>query len=80
VRLGVARLPAAASWMHIYGAALMAGIGFTMSLFFVGVAFGNQGPLALSAKAGVLAGSLASAVLGALFLLVATRRRAPTTG
>ena len=76
VRLGVARLPAGASWMHIYGAALMAGIGFTMSLFFVGVAFGNQGPLPLSAKVGVLAGSLASAVLGAAFLALAARGKA----
>lgn len=76
VRLGVARLPAGASWMHIYGAALMAGIGFTMSLFFVGVAFGNQGPLSLSAKVGVLAGSLASAVLGAAFLALAARGKA----
>jgi len=74
VRLGVARLPAGANWMHIYGAALMAGIGFTMSLFFAGVAFANQPALTLSARVGVLAGSLASAVLGAAFIVFAARR------
>ena len=71
VRLGMARLPAGASWMHIYGAALMAGIGFTMSLFFAGVAFANQPALSLSARIGVLAGSLASAVLGAAIIALA---------
>lgn len=78
VRLGIARLPAGATWMRVYGAALMAGIGFTMGLFFAAVVFGNQPVFSLSAKIGVLAGSLASAVLGALFLLLATPRRAPT--
>lgn len=76
VRLGIARLPAGAGWMHIYGAALFAGIGFTMSLFFAGVAFGTQDIFALSAKVGVLAGSLASAVLGAAFLALAARSKA----
>jgi NhaA family Na+:H+ antiporter len=76
VRLGMARLPAGASWMHIYGAALMAGIGFTMSLFFAGVAFANQPALSLSARVGVLAGSLVSAVLGAAFIMVAARPKA----
>lgn len=75
VRLGLARLPAGAGWMHVYGAALMAGIGFTMSLFFAGVAFSGEPALSLSARVGVLAGSLASALLGAAFIVIAARRR-----
>jgi NhaA family Na+:H+ antiporter len=75
VRLGVARLPAGASWMHVYGAALMAGIGFTMSLFFAGVAFAGDPALSLSARVGVLAGSFVSAVLGAAVILLTARRR-----
>ena len=55
-------------------AALMAGIGFTMSLFFAGVAFANQPALTLSARVGVLAGSLVSAVLGAIVIVLAARR------
>lgn len=74
VRLGLARLPSDAGWMDVYGAALMAGIGFTMSLFFTGVAFAGDSGLALSARVGVLAGSLASALLGAAFILAAARR------
>lgn len=75
VRLGLARLPSGAGWMDVYGAALMAGIGFTMSLFFAGVAFAGDPLLGLSARVGVLAGSLASALLGAAFILAAARRR-----
>lgn len=74
VRLGIARLPEGAGWMHIYGAGLMAGIGFTMSLFFAAVVFANQPALSLSAKVGVLGGSLASAILGTVFLVLASRR------
>lgn len=78
VRLGVARLPPGACWMHIYGVGLIAGIGFTMSLFFAGVALTNQPLFSLSAKVGVLSGSLASAALGSAFLAwVARRSTAP---
>ena len=75
VRLGLARLPVGAGWMDVYGAALMAGIGFTMSLFFAGVAFAGDPVLSLSARIGVLAGSFVSAALGAAFILLAARRR-----
>jgi len=74
VRLGVADLPHGTRWSHLAGAALLAGVGFTMSLFFAGLAFGTSDALALSAKSGVLAGSLVSAALGIAFLqLVAAR-------
>lgn len=68
VRLGVAQLPHGARWPQIAGASMLAGIGFTMSLFFAGVAFGTNDALALSAKVGVLVGSVASAAIGITFL------------
>jgi len=74
IRLGVARLPRGAGWAHTAGAAILAGIGFTMSLFFAGLAFGTLDALALSAKIGVLAGSLMSAALGIALLAVVGRR------
>lgn len=67
-RLGLAQLPHGAHWPHLAGASFLAGIGFTMSLFFAGLAFGTSDALALSAKIGVLAGSVASAALGIAFL------------
>ncbi len=39
VRAGLASLPRGTAWTHIYGAALMAGIGFTMSLFITNLAY-----------------------------------------
>lgn len=39
VRTGLASLPRGTAWTHIYGAALMAGIGFTMSLFITNLAY-----------------------------------------
>lgn len=64
VRVGAARLPSFVSWHQIYGAAVLAGIGFTMSLFFAALAFRGSTELALSAKVGVLTGSLLSATVG----------------
>lgn len=39
VRAGLASLPRGTAWSHMYGAALMAGIGFTMSLFITNLAY-----------------------------------------
>jgi NhaA family Na+:H+ antiporter len=57
VRSGLAPLPSGVNWRHIYGAAVLGGVGFTMSLFIAGLAFSNAETLAL-AKAGILLASL----------------------
>lgn len=67
VKLGWARLPEDTSPRHLYPIAIIAGIGFTMSLFIGQLAF-NDPLLGNELKIGVLAGSLASALAG-LFLL-----------
>ena len=54
VRLGLGSLPEGVRWRHIYGAAWLAGIGFTMSLFIAGLAF-SEGPMLALAKVGILA-------------------------
>jgi NhaA family Na+:H+ antiporter len=51
-------------WVQVYGIALLAGIGFTMSLFIGGLAFPGRPELADEVKVGVLAGSLVSALAG----------------
>src|SRR5262249_15191653 len=73
-RTGVATPPEGASRLQLWGLSLLCGIGFTMSLFIGALAFPAHPDLAEAAKLGVLAGSLASAVLGFLVL-----RLAPTT-
>jgi NhaA family Na+:H+ antiporter len=67
VRAGLAGLPAGVTWRMIIGCAWLGGIGFTMSLFIAGLAFG-QTPSLDAAKTGILAGSLAAGVTGALVL------------
>lgn len=67
VHLRLVRLPEGASWRQVYGVALLAGIGFTMSLFIGSLAFADAA-LQTEAKLGVLAGSLCSALAGALVL------------
>ena len=73
IRLGLARLPVAASWAQLYGVSLLCGIGFTMSLFIGLLAFADPA-LQNEVKVGVLVGSLVSALAGAALLSVAKRR------
>jgi Na+:H+ antiporter, NhaA family len=67
LRLRWAPRPEGASGLQLYGVALLAGIGFTMSLFVGGLAFG-EGAMLEEVKLGVLAGSLLSAGAGFLVL------------
>jgi Na+:H+ antiporter, NhaA family len=76
VRLGLAHPPHGAHWSQLAGASMLAGIGFTMSLFFAGVAFGTNEALALSAKVGILTGSLAAAAFGIAYLAATAARPA----
>ena len=68
IKTGWAKPPLHATWLHLYGVALLCGIGFTMSLFIGGLAFGDSGELATATKVGVFAGSLASALAGVAVL------------
>jgi NhaA family Na+:H+ antiporter len=67
VKSGIASLPTGISWMQVYGLSLIAGIGFTMSLFIGNLAFSSPEQLA-AVKLGVLSGSLISALGGILIL------------
>ncbi len=75
VKLRLARLPEGAGWLAIYGASLLAGIGFTMSLFIGTLAWDHtyySAPL----RIGVLGGSLLSGIAGYIVLRFATRKSA----
>ncbi len=71
VRSGLCRLPERVNWMQVFGVSILAGIGFTMSLFIATRAFPDPAVLS-SAKLAVLSGSLLSAVIGVLVLQYAT--------
>lgn len=67
VRTGLATLPEEVDWIHVTGAGLLGGIGFTMSLFISGLAFASPELLNFS-KLGILLGSILSLIAGALLL------------
>jgi NhaA family Na+:H+ antiporter len=67
VRAGVATLPYAVTWRHMFCIGVLAGIGFTMSIFIASLGFGDASTLA-SAKLAILIGSALAGSLG-LFLL-----------
>ena len=76
VRLGVGRLPEGVGWLHLLGAALLCGIGFTMSLFIAALAFqGEAAQLAVASRLGILLGSTVAG-LGAYLVLRFTPARA----
>jgi NhaA family Na+:H+ antiporter len=74
VGLGIARLPSGVRWSHLLGAAWLAGIGFTMSLFISQLAF-DTAELVEEAKLGILIGSAASALIGLAWLHTAGSRK-----
>ena len=64
VALRIAVLPEGATWVQVYGVAIVTGIGFTMSLFIGTLAFGAVGEHVDQVRIGVLTGSLLSALAG----------------
>jgi NhaA family Na+:H+ antiporter len=64
VRSGLAARPVNARWSELYGASVLCGIGFTMSLFIGSLAFPTSPAEVEAAKIGTLAGSLLSALVG----------------
>lgn len=72
VHLGLATKPPDLSWSLLAAGGLLAGIGFTMSLFIAGLAFPPS--MLDAAKVGILAASMASAAAGLLTLVVLTSK------
>jgi Na+:H+ antiporter, NhaA family len=73
VKSRIASLPSSVTWRDIYGVAWLGGIGFTMSLFIAGLAFGD-GPLMGESKVGIYAASFVAGIGG---LLILSRRAGP---
>ena len=73
VRLGLGRLPGGVGWRQVMGAAWLAGIGFTMSLFIAQLAFAQPEQVE-AAKLGILIASCVAAALGVAWLWTPARR------
>jgi len=68
VTLKWGKLPGKVNWLQLTGVGMLAGIGFTMSIFISTLAFPGQDSQDI-AKIGVLLGSTLSMVTGTVMLL-----------
>ena len=68
VRLRLGALPDGTTWLQIHGAGWLGGIGFTMSIFVAGLAFGGEALLNM-AKLGIFTASLLAGIVGSVLLL-----------
>lgn len=75
VKSGLCPKPEGATWVQIYGMAILCGIGFTMSLFIGGLAFDSI-EMQAEVRLGVLAGSFISAALAYMLLRATSHNKA----
>lgn len=75
IKFGFGSLPAGVRFTHICGASLLAGIGFTMSIFITELAFPGQEEYLLMAKTGILFASLVAGVVGYIWLYMAGNQK-----
>ena len=74
VRMGVGRLPEGVGMGSVFGGAALSGIGFTMSLLIIGIAFDPSSDLGRQATVGVLVAMVLATALGWTIFKVAARR------
>ncbi len=79
IKLKLAKLPEGSNWLQLYGVSVLTGIGFTMSLFIVSLAFEDDSLFQYTDKLAILVGSLLSGIIGYL-VLKAGKARKPVTG
>jgi NhaA family Na+:H+ antiporter len=75
LKLGFAELPEGVNFRQVIGVSLLAGVGFTMSIFVANLAFSENSLLLDSAKAGILIGSLIAGVSGYIVLRLASVKK-----
>jgi len=68
VSFGICRLPLDLNWKHIFGAGLLGGIGFTMSIFITNLAFVGNAEVVNASKMAILLASLTAGTIGFLWL------------
>lgn len=78
IKLKFASLPENVSWQKLYGAAMLCGIGFTMSLFISTLAYQNETLLTINSRLGIFIGTLLSAIAGSILLLHKGKKDLPT--
>jgi NhaA family Na+:H+ antiporter len=77
VKTKVGKLPMGVNWMHVTGLGLLAGIGFTMSIFISLLSF-TEAALQTEAKFAVLMASILAAIAGYVVLAAYAKRKGVT--
>ena len=75
VAMGICRLPSDLGWRHIFGAGVLGGIGFTMSIFIANLAFAGDPANVNASKMAILLASLTAGAIGFLWLRFLGDRR-----
>lgn len=75
LKLNVAELPEGTNFMQIIGVSILAGVGFTMSIFVANLAFTDNAMFLDSAKVGIIIGSVISGIIGAIVLKMASKKK-----
>ena len=78
VKLGLCQLPEGLNFKHIVGVGLMAGIGFTMSIFIAELGFAHHPEDLLLAKTGILFASLIAGLSGYIWLFLTSSSSSTT--
>jgi len=73
LKMGIAQLPKDTRFTQIAGVSLLAGIGFTMSIFVAQLGFSHNEDLLLMAKTGILAASLLAGISGYIWLYLVSK-------
>ena len=77
-RYRIAKLPTGVAPGHVFGGAALSGIGFTVSLLIIELAFGDS-PIADEARVGVLLATLVAVIVGGIAFWIAARWRGETS-
>jgi len=70
VSLGICKLPLDLNWKHVFGAGILGGIGFTMSIFITNLAFVGEANIINASKMAILLASLTAGTVGFLWLKI----------
>jgi len=75
IKLKLAKLPEGSNWLQLYGVSVLTGIGFTMSLFIVSLAFEDDSVFQYTDKLAILVASFMSGIVGYVILKKAAKTK-----
>lgn len=78
IKVGIASMPEGMNWKHLFGMGMIAGIGFTISIFMSSLAFKIE-EIQLTSKVAIMGASLVAGLLGFLYLRLVNKKEQAAT-